>query len=168
MKYKANYQEGNSQRFVRGEFVLVPSIKHLSGIPCTAQVVYMWLAYHSDYSTGECYPSYSTLEVETGLSKRTVIRAVKTLVKKGLIKRIKRKKKNSKENTSNRYILLNLGSDTDTPPSDTVSPPSDTDALELKSLNYKRNFFLKNNTSKFVDVFIENPADDEDYIPDPI
>lgn len=168
MKYKTNNQEGNSQRFIRGEFVLVPSIKHLSGIPCSAQVVYMWLAYHSDYSTGECYPSYSTLEVETGLSKPTLIRAVKTLIKKGLIKRIKRKKKNSKENTSNRYILLNLGSKEILPPSKIILPPSITVLPELKSLNYKRNSFSKNNNSNPAKVFIENPADDEDYIPDPI
>jgi DNA-binding MarR family transcriptional regulator len=149
-----------SNRFVRGDFVLVPSIKGLKGLSPIAQVVYMWLAYHSDAETGECFPSYSLLEEETTYSKPSLIKAVKILEEKGLIKKIIRKKKNSKENTSNLYILLSLGSKGGLPPSKGGLPPSkgglppskgglpELESLNLNHINKKNkenSFSLKHN-----------------------
>jgi DNA-binding transcriptional MocR family regulator len=47
--------------------------------------VYMALAVHVDGDTQTCFPSYRTLAYETGLSRPTVVKAMKTLVALGLV-----------------------------------------------------------------------------------
>ena len=145
-----------NERYKKSDFVLVPSIKALKGIDPVAQVIYMWLAYHSDYETGECFPSYTILSEETGYSKPTLIKGIRILQNNKLIKKIQRRKENSKENTSNLYVLLTIlggkenlpggkgdlpgGKGDLLPPSKKYLPGGKGGLPELESDNYNHSF----------------------------
>lgn len=58
-----------------------------SGLTPTERLVGLTLSLHMDRDGGSCWPSLTTLANETGLSRRTVIRALNTLDAEGYIKR---------------------------------------------------------------------------------
>lgn len=122
------------------------------------------LANRADCDYGQCYPSLKKIALECGISRRSVIRHIQTLEAKGYLK-IKRQKKDNKDNYSNLYTLpidgdlfvftpsdsTSLGdfidnspSDNESPPSDTVTPPSDSgtpggsDTVSPKTVNNKQ------------------------------
>lgn len=64
------------------------------------QLALIWIWYHKNQS-GKCWPSYETLADEMKVSRRTVIRAVESLIKKQLL--IKTKRRGDKVWTSNEY-----------------------------------------------------------------
>jgi hypothetical protein len=72
----------------------------VSGIKPTARLVAFLLADHHNDSTGLCFPSIPTLAAETGLSERSVIRALEELEGSNQI-RI-----NKSVGKSSKYILL--------------------------------------------------------------
>jgi len=87
--------------------------------------IYYALCRHAN-DNRECWPSYSTLAKETGMSRRQAIRAVKRLATEGLILKEPRKD-DAGDPTSNRYILLdfdpeNEGSAKETPPGEQELP----------------------------------------------
>ncbi len=64
--------------------------------------VYSWLCYYANFKGQDCFPSITTLADHCGVSRRTIMRAIKHLenVKAILIER--------KKGKSNVYKLLNI------------------------------------------------------------
>lgn len=54
-------------------------------LPTGEKIVLLMMANYAD-ADGKCWPSLTTLSRDTGLSKSTVQRAIKSLVKQGLVK----------------------------------------------------------------------------------
>ena len=54
------------------------------------------------------FPSYNTLAQKCYCSKRTIINAMNSLIEKGLVNKIGRKKENSNENDTNFYTVNNI------------------------------------------------------------
>ena len=84
----------------------------------------------------QCFPSRKTIAELADCSVKSVDRAIKELIKRGYIRKVKRKTKKG-DYTSNLYEILGVkGSDTETPPpSDSQSPPSDSQSPELDLSN---------------------------------
>jgi len=61
----------------------------------THKVVLLGLANHADPTGGKCFPSITRLELYTGLSRRTVIRAIKQMEELGIISAIHTKGKST-------------------------------------------------------------------------
>ncbi|MFA6635702.1 MAG: helix-turn-helix domain-containing protein [Candidatus Omnitrophota bacterium] len=64
--------------------------------------VYSWLCYYANYKAQDCFPSVTTLAYHCGVSRRTIMRAVKRLE---LLKVIAIERKKGKPNI---YKLLNI------------------------------------------------------------
>lgn len=93
-------------KYPKGSFINIPNVEHLSGKPTEMQTVYFWIVQHAD-KDGVCFPSRARLAKESGIkSVRTIDKYVKLLVDGGFITYTKRKKKNSKEYTSNLYQVM--------------------------------------------------------------
>jgi predicted transcriptional regulator len=75
----------------------------LCGVSATA--VYFVLCRHADRNQ-ECFPSMETIAEKLGISRRTVITAIKTLVEWNIIAKGERKRKKGGEWMHNTYILL--------------------------------------------------------------
>ena len=75
---------------------------HLLGASCT--VVYLSLCRHSDNNTQQCFPSIKLIAEENGISRDTVMRAIKKLEEWGIIK-IKKSKKEDGTQANNVYTL---------------------------------------------------------------
>lgn len=82
----------------------------------TAVAVYSWLCYYANFKAQDCFPSITTLAYHCGMSRRTIMRAVKELEHLKAVSIERRKGK------PNIYKLLNMlgprsypqvGSDTD-------------------------------------------------------
>ncbi len=67
-----------------------------------AVAVYSWLCYYANFKAQDCFPSITTLAYHCGVSRRTIMRAVKQLeqMKAVLIER--------KKGKPNIYKLLNI------------------------------------------------------------
>lgn len=61
----------------------------------THKVVLLGLANHADPTGGSCFPSITRLELYTGLSRRTVIRAIKQMEELGIISAVHTKGKST-------------------------------------------------------------------------
>lgn len=73
-----------------GRFAVVPGfIFCRSGLSANARLVFAALRFYSD-KAGRCHPSHARLAEATGLSRRTVARALGALEKGGLIERTRR------------------------------------------------------------------------------
>jgi DNA-binding transcriptional MocR family regulator len=99
--------------------------------PTQSKLILILLANRAN-DVGQCWPAYKTLAIESGMSRRSVIRSITKLEELGLIRSSHRFKNN--ENTSNSYTLIMgqvskpkaVGSgDSMALPSDCVSLPSD-------------------------------------------
>ena len=114
--------------------------------------VYTVLCSFADNVTGECYPSYTTIGKILGISRPTVIKAIKSLELSGLIKVVKRVVNN--ECQSNVYVVSGRSvvkqdekaetSKTDLPPSKTDLPPSKLDLPPSKPRLHRTNTQLTN------------------------
>ena len=80
-----------------------------SGGSFGALAVYAALASYADENTGVCWPSQATLAEDTGLTVRSVQRAIVVLINNGLITRERRFHDNGKTK-STRYVLPLIGS----------------------------------------------------------
>jgi DNA-binding Lrp family transcriptional regulator len=79
------------------------------GIGIHAMGVYMVLAKHANNDTQQCKPSYQTIATILGVARNTVITAIKTLEKAGVIsieQRISHEK--NKPTTTNIYTLMKI------------------------------------------------------------
>lgn len=75
-----------------------------SSLPGRAKTIMFYLVTRSNREL-TCFPSISTIARETGLSERTVQRALKELCAEGYISRRPRFRKNGGQ-SSNLYVLL--------------------------------------------------------------
>ena len=66
------------------------------------KLVYCDLAGYANSKTGECYPSMQTIANDLSMSDRTVKRAIKTLVNKGYIRKVR---KGQGRRKTNLYFL---------------------------------------------------------------
>ena len=96
-------------------------------LPCKEKMVLLMLANHCNSHTGQCNPSLTLLADECGLSRDSVIRAIKKLESLELLM-IDRKKAGS-ANLPNHYLLNLGGSSTERLGSRTEQPPSSTQRL---------------------------------------
>lgn len=82
-----------------GEFGIFPA-RLAKGKPYVQQVVLAWLWFHKNNETNSCFPSLTTLEKECGVSRHTLLNALKALEGAGLIVKDRRfdDKGNSKSN----------------------------------------------------------------------
>src|SRR6516162_1457073 len=76
-----------------------------TGIGPLGIAVYVCLAWRADQD-GTCYPSLSKIAADVGISRRAVIRVIKTLASTGLLQ-VKSRSMNGKMQ-SNVYILATL------------------------------------------------------------
>lgn len=90
-------------KYEKGSFITVPNRKELVGLNSMAQVVFMWLCFHSNQE-GECYPSHVTVSKEAGLGRTSVKKAISILVDAGLIE--KENRKDGKKNKTNLYQVI--------------------------------------------------------------
>lgn len=103
-------------RYKKGTFIVIPNKDLLKGKPAEMQSIYTWLCEHAD-EDGVCFPTKATIAREAGCSHNTVDKYLKQLVEDGFLSITQRKKKGSKENTSNSYqIMLKETDDLGSPP----------------------------------------------------
>lgn len=89
------------------------------------KMVYMVLVRHANEESS-CFPSITTIAKKTGCSRPTAIKALNSLEKLGLIKKVVRTIQGRKENDSNLYYVMSIGgSKGDLPPSKPVLPPKE-------------------------------------------
>ncbi len=91
-------------KYQKGTFVVVPNKEQLKGKPSEMQAIYFWLCDHAD-DEGVCFPTKKRIAEEAGCSHNTVDKYLKQLVVDGFLSISNRKKKGSKENTSNSYQI---------------------------------------------------------------
>lgn len=96
-------------KYEKGTFITAPNKNYLRELDTCAQVIYFWLCSYID-DEGVCFPSLDTLAKDAGVSQRTVVNKLPILEKLGVIKRVRRRKKGSKENAVNRYQVMILPS----------------------------------------------------------
>lgn len=84
-------------------FAILPGYLALEANP-TALKIYAALALRVDHRTGLCYPTHAQIAEDTGVSTRTVIRALNELIRLGAIERNHRVNE-AGDQTSNLYRL---------------------------------------------------------------
>ena len=67
-----------------------------------AVAVYSWLCYYANFKAQDCFPSITTLAYHYGVSRRTIMRAIKQL------ERLKAVSIERKKGKPNIYKLLNI------------------------------------------------------------
>lgn len=107
-------------KYKKGTFVVIPNKQHLKGKPSEMQSIYFWLCEHAD-DTGGCFPTKDTISDDAGCSHNTTDKYLKQLEDEGFLRITNRRKKGSKEFTSNHYQVLIL-----THPPKVVSPSTNT------------------------------------------
>jgi len=107
--------------------------------------VYMIIRSFMD-TTGDCYPSNNWIAEICKVEKRSIIRAINSLVDKSLIERITIK--NQRYLVIKRTPLPDEGVTFPSPPSDTgVTPPRDTDVTQLDQNNINTNILTASNSN---------------------
>jgi len=94
-------------KYKKGTFVVIPNKQYLKGKPSEMQSIYFWLCEHAD-DTGGCFPTKETISDDAGCSHNTVDKYLKQLSDEGFLRITNRRKRGSKEFTSNHYQVLIL------------------------------------------------------------
>lgn len=118
-------------KYEKGSFIVVPNKEHLEGKPSEMQAIYFWLCSHAD-AKGTCFPTKSKIAKEAGCSHNTVDKYLKRLVEEGFLSVEQRKKKGTKENTSNIYQLLIM---VPPPTKNGTTPPPKIGSETISSIN---------------------------------
>lgn len=92
-------------KYKKGTFVITPNIDFLNGKPAVYQSIFMWLCKYAD-EEGICFPTRKKLATNIGCAKETIDKYILLMEEDGVIIKTKRKKENSKENTSNLYQIM--------------------------------------------------------------
>lgn len=87
-------------KYIKGNFFIVPNRDTLNTLPATAQTLFMWLCARAD-NNGVCFPSLSRLCKDTNTSKPTLLKNIDVLIEKKFIK-----KHPGNATTSNHYQIL--------------------------------------------------------------
>jgi len=67
--------------------------------------VYSWLCYYANFKAQDCFPSITTLALHCGVSRRTIMRAIKQLEQ---LKAVLIERKKGKPNISETTLEFNL------------------------------------------------------------
>jgi len=113
-----NYPQNNMD-YVKGNFEIVPNMHLIPQMKGSTVKVYLAICKFSNRQ-GQCYPSYTTIGVWTGVSRRQVIRSIKELELLRVITVVKQERINGSQTSNLFQIQQPGGSDTH------VTPPSDT------------------------------------------
>lgn len=92
-------------KYKKGTFVVIPNKNYLKGKPSEMQSIYFWLCEHAD-DNGGCFPTKDKIGEDAGCSHNTVDKYLKQLEDEGFLRITNRRKKGSKEFTSNHYQIL--------------------------------------------------------------
>ncbi|SCJ49482.1 Uncharacterised protein [uncultured Clostridium sp.] len=95
-------QEGRKFNFTMLENDIIDNIDRYTKSEVLA---YMVLARYAN-SDDSCFPSYNTIASKMRCTRRTAIDAIKSLEKKGVIKKVTRKNESNSENNTNVYKLV--------------------------------------------------------------
>ena len=101
---------------------------------------YMVLCRFANNETGECYPSYKTIAEKMRVGVSTAIKAVKSLIDKGVVEVQQRKNENGGD-TSNLYTIVNINKDNENKKASTVPPVK----AEKHRNNFDNNSIPQNN-----------------------
>jgi len=95
-----------AQKYEKGSFITVPNIKELEKLDdALSTAIFLGICRYAD-DKGICFPAIPKLAKTCGCSERTVQRRINFLAQFGFLEKIIRKKRNGKENTSNKYQIL--------------------------------------------------------------
>ena len=103
---------------------------------------YMVLCRFANNETGECYPSYKTIAEKMRVGVSTAIKAVKSLIDKGVVEVQQRKNENGGD-TSNLYTIVNINKDNENKKASTVPP------VKANKENIKSNNSIPQNNKKY-------------------
>ena len=102
-----------------GEFATIPNVHLISQLSHSELTVFVYLCWRAGKDKS-CFPSYSLMEKDAGVSRRTAISAINNLEALGWIKRQSRERANG-SHSSNVYRIMQVkgsgGSAKDAPPS---------------------------------------------------
>lgn len=90
-------------QFTKKDYTVMPSPNNIKWLNPNAQVIYMWLSYHSN-DNDECFPSHRHLAQECWMSEKTVQRMLKLLEMNWKI--IRTRRFNNNEETTSMYKVL--------------------------------------------------------------
>ena len=110
---------------------------------------YMVLCRFANNETGECYPSYKTIAEKMRVGVSTAIKAVKSLIDKGVVEVQQRKNENGGD-TSNLYTIVNINKDNENKKASTVPP------VKADKENIKTNNSIPQNDKKYASKKEEN------------
>ena len=110
---------------------------------------YMVLCRFANNETGECYPSYKTIAEKMRVGVSTAIKAVKSLIDKGVVEVQQRKNENGGD-TSNLYTIVNINKDNDNKKASTVPP------VKADNKNNDFNNSIPQNNKKYASKKEEN------------
>lgn len=110
---------------------------------------YMVLCRFANNETGECYPSYKTIAEKMRVGVSTAIKAVKSLIDKGVVEVQQRKNENGGD-TSNLYTIVNINKDNENKKASTVPP------VKANKENIKTNNSIPQNNKKYASKKEEN------------
>ena len=110
---------------------------------------YMVLCRFANNETGECYPSYKTIAEKMRVGVSTAIKAIKSLIDKGVIEVQQRKNENGGD-TSNLYTIVNASKDAENKKASTVPP------VKANKENIKSNNSIHKNEKKYTKNIKEN------------
>ena len=110
---------------------------------------YMVLCRFANNETGECYPSYKTIAEKMRVGVSTAIKAIKSLIDKGVIEVQQRKNENGGD-TSNLYTIVNASKDAENKKASTVPP------VKADNKNIKDNNIIHENKKKYTKKIKEN------------
>lgn len=109
------------------------------------KMIYVALASFIDNKTRSCYPSYGTLAEKAGCSRNTAITAMKTLVEKGYVIKVRKNDGKKYAHACNLYILANIEPE-EPDPENTDPSPHEPDPTPKKS-NKKEAHTAKDNVA---------------------
>lgn len=110
---------------------------------------YMVLCRFANNETGECYPSYKTIAEKMRVGVSTAIKAIKSLIDKGVIEVQQRKNENGGD-TSNLYTIVNASKDAENKKASTVPP------VKANKENIKSNNSIPQNNKEYASKKEEN------------
>ena len=124
--------------YEKGTFITVPNRPKIQGMKSHIQSVYIWLCFHSNQD-GESFPSLQTISQESGVSRRGVVNAIRSLEQENLIKKTSRKA--GKKNLTNVYkvVIGAYPSAHGAPPSAHGAPPPSAQSTQRTQSNIELN-----------------------------
>lgn len=119
-------QNGTMRVISDNRFAIIPHWVIFSGITSGALHLYAVLTKYADNTTGQAWPSRTTLANDIGKSRDTVDRHIKELEGIGALRVQRRKRQGTKENAVNLYTVVTANPEV----AALMPPPSRVDAAE--------------------------------------